>query len=139
MKTVVYDSFGKPHLKDGKHISITHSYNFSAVVISDREVGIDIEKQREKITKIATKFIGYESFYLKDNDPKLIQKLTWIWCVKESLYKLFATPGMVFKTHFLVLPFGSESNSTAAWIIQEYRSLNTKLLLWNLKALGVQL
>ena len=27
-----YDSFGKPHLKDGKHISISHSYSFSAVV-----------------------------------------------------------------------------------------------------------
>ena len=27
-EAVVYDSFGKPHLKDGKHISITHSYNF---------------------------------------------------------------------------------------------------------------
>ena len=36
---LVYDSFGKPHLKDGKHISITHSYNFSAVVISSKAVG----------------------------------------------------------------------------------------------------
>ena len=135
-EAVVYDSFGKPHLKDGKHISITHSYNFSAVVISDREVGIDIEKQREKITKIATKFIGYESFYLNDNDPKLIQKLTWIWCVKESLYKLFATPGMVFKTHFLVLPFGSESNSTAAWIIKENQKLKYKATVMEFEGFG---
>ena len=38
-----YDSFGKPYLKDGKHISISHSYNFSTIVISSIEVGIDIE------------------------------------------------------------------------------------------------
>ena len=72
---LVYDSFGKPHLKDGKHISITHSYNFSAVVVSSKKVGVDIEKQREKITKIATKFIGFEDSYLNENDSKLIQKL----------------------------------------------------------------
>ena len=46
-----YDAFGKPHLKDDKHISITHSYNFTAIIVSDIEVGIDIEKQREKILK----------------------------------------------------------------------------------------
>ncbi|HNQ27892.1 MAG TPA: 4-phosphopantetheinyl transferase, partial [Aquaticitalea sp.] len=44
-----YDDNGKPHLKDGKHISITHSFEFSAVIVSNNAVGIDIEKQREKI------------------------------------------------------------------------------------------
>ena len=44
-----YDGNGKPHLKDGNYISITHSYTFSAVVVSSKPVGIDIEKQREKI------------------------------------------------------------------------------------------
>ena len=29
-----YDENGKPHLKDGKHISITHSFIFSGVIIS---------------------------------------------------------------------------------------------------------
>ena len=46
---VYYDDFGKPYLKDGKHISITHSYEFSGIIISNNPVGIDIEKQREKI------------------------------------------------------------------------------------------
>ena len=115
---LVYDALGKPHLKDGKYISITHSYTFSAVVVSSSEVGVDIEKKRDKIIKIAPKFIGYETTYLSNTDPKLIQKLTWIWCVKESLYKLYSTPGMLFKKHFLVLPFGTESNTTSAWIIK---------------------
>ena len=38
-----YDEAGKPHLKDGKHISITHSYQFTGIIISQAdEVGIDI-------------------------------------------------------------------------------------------------
>jgi 4'-phosphopantetheinyl transferase len=30
-----YDAFGKPHLNGDKHISITHSHEFSAIIISD--------------------------------------------------------------------------------------------------------
>ena len=55
-----YDENGKPHLNDGKYISITHSFIFSAVIISDNVGGIDGEKQRDKITIIAHKFIDYE-------------------------------------------------------------------------------
>ncbi|WP_111682378.1 4'-phosphopantetheinyl transferase family protein [Winogradskyella tangerina] len=111
-----YDEFGKPHLKDGKHISITHSFTFSGVIISDREVGIDIEKQRPKIAIIAKKFVDYEFNYLNVNSDDYIKKLTVIWGVKESLYKLFATPGMLFREHFLVIPFMLEDSETVAWI-----------------------
>lgn len=111
-----YDENGKPHLKDGKQISITHSFNFSAVIVSDAIVGVDIEKQRDKITIIAHKFIDYEFDYLDENDLDYIKKLTTIWCVKESLYKLFATPGLSFKKYFLVIPFTIEEKETIAWI-----------------------
>lgn len=111
-----YDENGKPHLKDGKCISITHSFLFVGVIVSDAEVGIDIEMQRDKIARIATKFIDYEFNYLDKESEQYINKLTIIWCVKESLYKLFATPGMVFKDHFLVIPFMIKDDETVAWI-----------------------
>ncbi|MEP3838224.1 MAG: 4'-phosphopantetheinyl transferase superfamily protein [Algibacter sp.] len=111
-----YDENGKPHLKDGKQISITHSFNFSSVIISDLIVGIDIEKQRDKISVIAHKFIDYENDYLNDKAEDYVKKLTAIWCVKESLYKLFCTPGLSFKQHCLVIPFSKGDNDTVAWI-----------------------
>ncbi|WP_282030384.1 4'-phosphopantetheinyl transferase family protein [Winogradskyella eximia] len=111
-----YDDNGKPHLKDGKHISITHSFTFSGVVVSDKPVGIDIEKQREKIGVIAHKFVDYEYNYLKPTDEDYINRLTVIWGIKESLYKLFAVPGMLFKEHFLVIPFMMKDENTIAWI-----------------------
>ncbi|WP_298494319.1 4'-phosphopantetheinyl transferase superfamily protein [uncultured Algibacter sp.] len=114
-----YDDHGKPHLKDGKQISITHSFNFSAVIVSDLIVGIDIEKQRDKISVIAHKFIDYEFDYLKDDTTEYINKLTVIWCVKESLYKLFCTPGLSFKKHCLVIPFEIKDKDTIAWIDYE--------------------
>ncbi len=114
-----YDANGKPHLNDGKHISITHSFTFSGVIISDKEVGIDIEKQRDKIVIIAKKFVDYEFNYLNKNAEDYVAKLTVIWGIKESLYKLFATPGMLFKAHFLVIPFMLEDGITVAWIDYE--------------------
>jgi len=111
-----YDDYGKPHLKDGNQISITHSFTFSGVIISATEVGIDIEKQRQKIAVIAKKFVDYEFNYLSKNSEVYIKKLTVIWGIKESLYKLFATPGMLFREHFLVIPFMLSDGETVAWI-----------------------
>ncbi|MCB0375902.1 MAG: 4'-phosphopantetheinyl transferase superfamily protein, partial [Sinomicrobium sp.] len=112
---VYYDAFGKPHLTDGNHISVTHSFTFSGIIISgDREVGIDIEKQRDKIRKIADKFVGYEWNYLSAD--RLIEKLTLIWCAKESLYKSFGVEGLSFKRHCSVIPFDPEAQQTKAWI-----------------------
>ena len=114
-----YDGNGKPHLKDGKYISITHSFTFSGLIISDDEVGIDIEKQRDKIAIIAKKFVDYEFNYLDKNAADYMRRLTVIWGIKESLYKLFATPGMLFREHFLVIPFMLEDQKTVAWIDYE--------------------
>ncbi len=114
-----YDEHGKPHLKDGKQISITHSFTFSAVIVSDHQVGIDIEKQRDKIAIIAHKFSDYEFQYLDKTAEDYIKKLTIIWCAKESLYKLFATPGLSFKQHCLVIPFMINDEETIAWIDYE--------------------
>lgn len=120
-----YDSSGKPHLMDGKQISITHSFSYSGMIISDAtKVGIDIEKQRDKIAVIAHKFIDYEFGFLTAN---MIRELTVVWCIKESLYKVFATEGMSFKQHTKVIPFHIEQGHTPAWIIykgklQKYRA-----------------
>ncbi len=118
-----YDDNGKPHLRDGKHISITHSFTFSGIIVSDNEVGIDIEKQREKIKIIAHKFVDYEFDYLDKEADGYIKKLTVIWGIKESLYKLYATPGMLFREHFLVIPFMLEDEETVAWIDYEGKKL----------------
>ena len=91
-----YNENGKPHLTNGNHISIRHSFNFSAIIISPVEVGIDIEKNREKIKIIQHKFVNFErGFIHKDDD--YIEQLTVIWGAKESLYKIYPYGGLTFK------------------------------------------
>ncbi|MES2544695.1 MAG: 4'-phosphopantetheinyl transferase superfamily protein [Bacteroidota bacterium] len=100
-----YDESGKPNLNDGKFISITHSHEFSAIIISNKDCGIDIELQREKITRIADKFIDSESVYLNEETKNRISMLTVIWGAKESVFKIQNEPGISFKDHINVTPF----------------------------------
>ena len=108
-----YDEFGKPHLHDGKHISITHSYQFAAIIISDEIVGIDIELQREKIIRIADKFCDAEFQYLdREKTAEYIKKLTVIWGAKEAIFKIRNEKGISFKDHITVNEF--DLNQTQA-------------------------
>ncbi|WP_405378646.1 4'-phosphopantetheinyl transferase family protein [Nonlabens sp. Asnod3-A02] len=117
-----YTDNGKPHLEDGKHISITHSYEFTAIIISDVPIGIDIEKQRDKIKRIAPKFIGYEQDFISSIDNS-IKELTVVWGAKESMYKLYGKKGLGFKAHCLVEPFTMRSDLTISRIIYENDNL----------------
>ena len=116
-KHLFYDQFGKPHLVDGNHISITHSHEFTGIIVSKtHEVGIDIEKQREKILRIAHKFTPVEEYRTIANTSALIQKLTIVWGAKESLYKIYAQPGLSFFKHIDVNDFSMDSAQTTAEI-----------------------
>ncbi|MDD5152358.1 MAG: 4'-phosphopantetheinyl transferase superfamily protein [Flavobacterium sp.] len=111
-----YDESGKPHLKDGKPISISHSHEFSAIIISEETVGIDIELQREKIIRIADKFVNstelnrLQSFDSHD----YIKKLTVKWGAKESIFKIRNEKGISFKNHIQVNTFELEDKETIA-------------------------
>src|SRR5690606_13465346 len=114
-----YDDNGKPHLNDGKHISITHSFNFSAIIISDIVVGIYIEKQRNKILKNAHKFTPNEEYLNIANEDAMMRKLTIVWCAKESLYKSFAEKGVSFLENIYVEEFMFEDKETTATVTYE--------------------
>lgn len=119
-----YDCEGKPHLKDGKHISITHSFSYCGIILSDESVGIDIEMQREKIEIIAHKFLKYEFEYTTQKN--YVRMLTVIWGAKEAIYKMFPPRGLSFKDHIKVIPFKIDDKAGRAWVhfeevIQKYQ------------------
>ncbi len=101
-----YEVDGKPYLLDDHHVSITHSFDFVAVIISEYPCGIDMEMARDKIIRIADKFINEEKEVIEAQSIKEhIQKLTLIWAVKESVYKLAGQPGLSFKDDIVVAIF----------------------------------
>ena len=114
-----YDDLGKPHLKDGQYISITHSFNFTGIIVSNQPVGIDIEKQRDKIIKIANKFTPLREYHTLANEEAIIRKLTIVWGSKESIYKVHAQPGLGFLEHIYIKDFDFEDAVTRGTVTFE--------------------
>ena len=120
-----YDENGKPHLKDGKRISITHSNHFTGIIISDHyEVGIDIEMQRDKILRIAHKFSPIAEYRTIANTEALIRKLTIVWGCKESLYKIYDEPRLSFLQHIFIEDFGLSDAKTIGEIAYKGQTSN---------------
>jgi phosphopantetheinyl transferase len=114
-KDLHYDEFGKPYFDCHNYISITHSYNYAAIIISEQTVGIDMELQREKIIRIADKFTNYECSYLEpDFTEEYIKKLTVIWGAKEAIFKIRNEKGISFKDHIQVEDFSLNEKQTLA-------------------------
>lgn len=118
-----YDEFGKPHLKEvgswkreegienqgeisishlpspiSKHISISHSNDFSVIVLSDVNIGADLEILKDKTLKLAPRFMDVSHLENLSKEDELI-KATVVWGVKESVFKIKNEVGISFKDH----------------------------------------
>ena len=102
---ILYRENGEPFLQPAsKNVSISHSFPLAAIAISDQNVGIDLEKIKEKIEKIEHKFILNEINFLPEGEERKMY-LTAIWCVKEALYKIHHSKFWSLKKHYEVMPF----------------------------------
>lgn len=98
--TLFYDNNGKPHLSNNKFISISHSFDYCGVIISDTKVGIDIEKFRPKILNISKKFISESDWNLIKLNS--VENVTKVWTIKEAVFKAFGYSGIDFKKNILI-------------------------------------
>lgn len=99
-----YDEFGKPHIKPqgcsikDVEVSISHSHDFSAVVISEEKIGIDLEILKDKTLKLAPRYMDVSHLANLSKEDELI-KATVVWGIKESVFKIKNEIGISFKDH----------------------------------------
>ena len=103
------DSCGKPYLSNfPHHISLSHSYDYAAVMVSNNKaVGIDIELIKDKIERIAHKFMSSEELDFMSEENR-IEQLYVAWCAKEAIYKLHGKQNISFLEHIKLHPFNYE-------------------------------
>lgn len=111
---VSYSEIGKPYLNSRKNISVTHSGSYAALIVSDKQVGIDLEEFGEKIKKIEKKFLDVELDYPIDLS---ISNLLVYWNIKESIFKSLENKPMDFRKNIIVLPLEKENNKVKSWYI----------------------
>jgi 4'-phosphopantetheinyl transferase len=100
------DEHGKPYLVSlPYHISLSHSFDYAAVMISKkRPVGIDIEQIKQKVERIAHKFMRPEEVAAINQEHK-IEHLYVNWCIKEAVYKCHGQKEVSFIDNIFVQPF----------------------------------
>ena len=103
-KTILrYNEFGKPYCENFKFISISHSDNFCGIVTSNENIGLDIQKKKPNIEKLSSRFVSSGERLVKFNNE--VDKIHYIWCFKESIYKIVNHPNCSFKNNILIEKF----------------------------------
>ena len=124
---VIKDQFNKPALKiDGfsYHISITHSNQFAAVIVSrGRTVALDMEKVDERIHRVKHKFMREdESAFLSSQHET--EMLVTVWAVKETLFKFYGKKELDFKLNLKIEAFDFSNRFEIVGLITRNESIN---------------
>jgi 4'-phosphopantetheinyl transferase len=97
---IYYTQNGKPYLvHPPRNISVTHSGNFSATLISeDKSVnpGIDLEKIDCKVMRVRTKFLNPVEQIRASVSPSAAT-YSMFWSAKETVYKCIDDPCLSLK------------------------------------------
>lgn len=80
---LLFNDTGKPFFKDGPFFNVSHSGKYIVMVVSDKEIGVDIEENIDKdMSSLNRIFNETESKLLKEHTD-----FYYLWCAKESLIK----------------------------------------------------
>ena len=94
-----------PILSDNRNISISHSGEMVAILISkDNGIGVDVERITEKVNLVKSKFLNQKEINYLSNDEE-IRNLTRAWTAKEAIYKAVRKPGIIFSENILLEEF----------------------------------
>lgn len=98
-RPVLLTSGGTP---DGKrHISISHTAGWAALMAADRPCGLDIELAERSADRVASRISAPGEIdiaaTLYPKNPALL-----VWCAKESAYKALGHEGMDFREHIRI-------------------------------------
>jgi len=111
-----YNSLGNPFFENNYKISISHSGVYVAVIISDTDVGIDIEIINDRVLKIKSKYLETELNYPLELNT---QTSLIYWNIKESVFKAVDKPGIDFKKNILVPPLDMKKNVVRSWYVDD--------------------
>lgn len=132
---------GKPYLVNfPHHISISHSYDYAAVMISlHGPVGVDIEQISGKIARVADRFLIPEELEFIDRG-RYYDHLYACWGAKEAVYKWYGKGGLPFYGGILLDPFSIDSQGIIRTrielldgsrdIIVQYRNFDGYMVAW---------
>lgn len=92
---IVHDRYGAPRVNvSSVNISVSHSFTAAAVAFdSVRPVGIDIERWRPQLRRVAERFLTESELAREVTDDCLLRA----WTAKEATYKVAGVPELMLR------------------------------------------
>lgn len=113
------DEYGKRFLANfDSQLSISHSGDSVAVILSEKKVGIDLQRIDQKIEPLAQKFISKKEWEEIEKDH-LLERIHVYWCGKEALYKLYGKRKLDFRENLYIHPFSWSENGLTTGLIKK--------------------
>lgn len=87
------NKYGKPYLKNSElFFNVSHSFDYVITTISNKEIGIDIEKVRKTSLKVINQFAtSKEKKYILSSDENIEERIFKIYTLKEAYFKMLGT------------------------------------------------
>jgi phosphopantetheinyl transferase len=103
---IIYNAVGKPLLQNSsKNISISHSADFVTIFVSEKVIGIDVERTTRSIDKVAKRFLHpKEQEFIEILENKQWAKIL-LWSAKEAIFKCSKFQGILFNEQIRIKPF----------------------------------
>ncbi|MDO4187516.1 MAG: 4'-phosphopantetheinyl transferase superfamily protein [Lachnospiraceae bacterium] len=124
---LTYDEKGKPHIydndgKDAIQFSLSHSGDYVACIVSDRECGIDIEKHsdRRDYEKIAKRICTESELKMIKSSEEFYD----LWTLKEAILK---ATGMGLSLDMRKVEFVNDSNGLSQEINNNEKTFITEV------------
>jgi len=127
------NSYGKPLLVNLPHqVSLSHSYPYvTALIDSEKPVGIDLEQPKEKLLAIAPRMFHADECSDAGAD---VTKLCIYWCAKEALLKVYGKKDLTFAKDLLITPFPLQKSGILIGRIIVNKSETTLTLYYTVKS-----
>ena len=80
---IKFNDTGKPFYENGPHFNVSHSGQYIVMAVSNKDIGVDIEENKEKDMSALIRIFN-------DAEAKMIKEhadFYYLWCAKESLIK----------------------------------------------------
>ena len=99
----VYDDFGKPYLLNTDlQISVSHSENWCAAMVSNKSCGVDIQVYSDTVERISQRFLGVDELAITGAFGNRLHQLHFLWGAKECMYKAYGKRKLEFREHIFI-------------------------------------
>lgn len=111
---ISHDEYGAPKVDiPAIHISVSHSRECVALVISDNPCAIDIESVERDFCKVTRRYLSSSELQLAEQYDLFAE----MWCAKEALYKLHSKGGLDFVKDISIIDYKPSDGVLVATIL----------------------